>query len=101
MVTKDGQTDAQLGYNQPVHAIAETVDSVVETVDSVAAPLVKQSNLGKFELYESDNGEWHFRLKARNGEIIAVSEGYSSKNGALNGIESVRKNAQTKKIIEV
>jgi hypothetical protein len=37
--------------------------------------------------------EYRFRLKAGNGESIAVSEGYSSKAGALNGIESVRTNA--------
>ena len=48
---------------------------------------------GKFELYSDGRGEYRFRLKAGNGEIIAVSEGYKSKAGALNGIESVRSNA--------
>jgi len=48
---------------------------------------------GRFELYRDGRGEYRFRLKAGNGEIIAVSEGYSSKAGALNGIESVRSNA--------
>lgn len=48
---------------------------------------------GKFELYQDGRGEYRFRLKAGNGEIIAVSEGYKSKAGALNGIESVRSNA--------
>jgi len=48
---------------------------------------------GKFEIYKSTNGEFRFRLKAGNGETIAVSEGYASKAGATNGIESVRKNA--------
>lgn len=61
----------------------------------------KQENLGKFEIYESINGEWRFRLKARNGEIIAVSEGYTTKEALYNGIESVQKNAQTTEIIEV
>jgi hypothetical protein len=49
--------------------------------------------VGKFELYQDGRGEYRFRLKAGNGEIIAVSEGYKSKAGALNGIESVRSNA--------
>ena len=31
----------------------------------------------KFELYQDKKGEFRFRLKARNGEIIAVSEGYA------------------------
>jgi uncharacterized protein YegP (UPF0339 family) len=47
----------------------------------------------KFELYEDKGGEFRFRLKARNGEIIAVSEGYTTKRSCENGIESVRKNA--------
>ena len=47
----------------------------------------------KFELYEDNAGEIRFRLKAKNGEVIAVSEGYKSKSSCLNGIESVRKNA--------
>ena len=47
----------------------------------------------KFEMYEDKAGEYRFRLKARNGEIIAVSEGYVAKASCRNGIESVRKNA--------
>ncbi len=48
---------------------------------------------GKFELYSDKAGKFRFRLKAGNGEIIAVSEAYESKSSAKNGIESVRKNA--------
>jgi uncharacterized protein YegP (UPF0339 family) len=48
---------------------------------------------GKFELYKSSSGEYRFRLKATNGQIIATGEGYKTKASALNGIESVRKNA--------
>lgn len=47
----------------------------------------------KFELYADKRGHFRFRLKAANGRIIAVSEGYTTKAGCLNGIESVRKNA--------
>ena len=50
---------------------------------------------GKFELYKSASGEYRFRLKATNGQIIATGEGYKTKASALKGIESVRKNAQT------
>lgn len=49
---------------------------------------------GKFELYQDKAGEYRFRLKAANGEIILASEGYKQKASAENGIESVRKNAQ-------
>ena len=49
---------------------------------------------GKFELYKDKAGEFRFRLKAGNGQIILASEGYKAKSSALNGIESVRKNSQ-------
>ncbi len=55
----------------------------------------------KFEVYTDKAGEFRFRLKARNGEVIAVSEGYKAMASCLNGIESVRKNAVDAKIIEV
>ncbi len=48
---------------------------------------------GKFVVTKDKKGEFRFVLKAGNGEVIAMSEGYSSKAGAMNGIESVRKNA--------
>lgn len=49
---------------------------------------------GKWELYTDKGGEYRFRLKASNGQVIALaSEGYTTKAAALNGIESVRKNA--------
>ncbi len=48
---------------------------------------------GKFECYKDKAGEFRFRLKASNGEVILSSQGYSGKDGCDNGIESVRKNA--------
>lgn len=48
---------------------------------------------GKFELYKDKAGEFRFRLKAGNGQIILASEGYKQKASAKNGIESVRKNS--------
>lgn len=54
----------------------------------------------KFELYQDKAGFYRFRLKARNGEIIAVSESYTGWAGCLNGIESVKKNAAIAEIME-
>ena len=48
---------------------------------------------GKFELYKDKRGEFRFRLKASNGQIILASEGYKTKSSANNGIQSVMKNA--------
>jgi uncharacterized protein YegP (UPF0339 family) len=53
-----------------------------------------------FEWYKDAKGKFRFRLKAANGEIIAVSEAYSSKDACVNGIESVKKNAAVAKVVE-
>ena len=53
----------------------------------------------KFEIYLDKAGEFRFRLKATNGQIIAVSEGYKAMAGCTNGIESVKKNAADAKIV--
>jgi uncharacterized protein YegP (UPF0339 family) len=55
---------------------------------------------GKFEVYNDAAGKFRFRLKAGNGEIIAVGEAYESKAGALNGIESVKKNAPEAVVVD-
>jgi uncharacterized protein YegP (UPF0339 family) len=54
----------------------------------------------KFEWFKDKAGKFRFHLLAANGEIIAVSEGYSSKEACVNGIESVKKNAPIAKIVE-
>ena len=64
--------------------IANLEDQTVEGFETLTNP--------KFEVYTDKAGEFRFRLKARNGEIIAVSEGYTRRSSCLNGIESVRKN---------
>lgn len=65
--------------------IAKLEDQTEEGFQTVTNP--------KFEVYTDKAGEFRFRLKARNGEIIAASEGYKAKASCMNGIESVRKNA--------
>lgn len=47
----------------------------------------------KFEVFKGTDGKYYFRLKAVNGEIIAHSQGYASKQGAYDGIASLKKNA--------
>ncbi|PJJ08701.1 hypothetical protein CLU83_1988 [Flavobacterium sp. 1] len=50
--------------------------------------------MGTFLISKRKNDEFQFVLKAGNGQIILVSEGYTTKAGCDNGIESVRKNSQ-------
>ena len=64
---------------------AKVEDQTEEVIEKVTNP--------KFEIYNDKAGEFRFRLKARNGEIILASEGYKTKAACENGIESVRKNA--------
>jgi len=47
----------------------------------------------KFEIYTGGDGQFYFRLIAKNGQNILASEGYAAKSGCQNGIESVKKNA--------
>ena len=54
----------------------------------------------KFEVYVDKAGEFRFRLKATNGQIIATGEGYKAKASCLNGIESVKKNAPDAAIVK-
>lgn len=55
---------------------------------------------GKFEVYEDRSGQWRFRLKAGNGEIVATGEGYSSKSAVRQGCEAVRRAAADAEIVE-
>jgi uncharacterized protein len=48
---------------------------------------------GKFVLEKGSTGKFHFNLHAANGQVIATSQHYESKESALHGIESVRHNA--------
>lgn len=72
--------------------IAKLEDQTVKDFETVTNP--------KFEVYTDKFGEFRFRLKARNGEIIATSEGYKAKASCMNGIESVRKNAPEAPVME-
>ena len=55
----------------------------------------------KYELYQDKAGEFRFRLKAANGEIIGKSEGYKAKASARNGIASIAKNAPDAIVVEI
>lgn len=57
--------------------------------------------MSKFELYKDKSGEFRFRLKAANGQVIATSEGYKTKASCMNGIDSVKKNAPSAEVVEL
>ena len=72
--------------------IAKMEDRTGEGFVSVTNP--------KFEMYLDKAGEFRFRLKARNGEIIAISDGYGTRESCETGIEYVRRNTPTAAIRE-
>ena len=61
---------------------------------AIYGPINEENDMpGSFELYKDKAGEYRFRLKASNGEIILASEGYKAKSSCKNGIASVQKNS--------
>ncbi len=75
--------------NAPIAALE---DQTVEGFATETCP--------KFEMYTDKAGEYRFRLKAKNGQIIATGEGYKALASCKNGVESVRKNAPEANIIK-
>ena len=80
---------ASVQKNAPVAGVEDQTEEGYATVKNP-----------KFEVYKDKAGEFRFRLKATNGQVIAVSEGYTTMNSCENGIESVKKNAVDAPIVE-
>ena len=55
----------------------------------------------KFEYYKDKKGEWRWRLKGTNGEIVCWSEGYLSKEAVLRSIKWVKQNAPDAEVVEI
>ena len=72
----------------------------IANIEDQTAPDYEVAKNPKFEIYEDKAGEFRFRLKARNGEVIAVSEAYTKKASCQNGIASVQKNAPEADIVK-
>jgi uncharacterized protein YegP (UPF0339 family) len=72
-------------------AVAKIENQTEENYATVTHP--------KFEMYQDKTGEFRFRLKATNGQVIATSEGYKAKESCLNDIASVQKNAPEAEVV--
>ena len=105
--TKTGvKFDLKAGNGQVIASsqVYKSISSCKGGIESVRnnclAPVEDQTAEGyevlknpKFEVYTDKAGEFRFRLKAKNGQIVAVSEGYTTMKNCRNGIKSVGKNA--------
>ena len=73
---------ASVAKNAPLAAIED------QTIEGFAV-----EKHPKFQIYTDKAGEFRFRLRAKNGQIIATSEGYTTMKACRNGIASVQKNS--------
>ena len=101
----NGQVIATSEIYNSMAACKNGIESVRK--NAPIAPIEDQTKEGyateknpKFEVYKDKAGEFRFRLKATNGQIIATGEGYKALAGCMNGIESVKKNAPDAEITE-
>ena len=79
------------------NGIASVISNVpVANIEDTTEKDFKTEVNPKFEVYKDKKGEFRFRLKAKNGQIIASSEGYSKVDSCLKGVASVKKNADSK-----
>ena len=80
---------ASVAKNAPIAAIE---DQTAEGFEKKPMP--------KFEVYTDKAGKTRFRLKAKNGQIIAVGEAYESQKACLAGVASVAKSAANAAIVQ-
>ena len=79
--------------------IEEKVEEPVveETTVVEEKPTPVKRTLGKFTISQ-DGPNFRYRLKASNGELLVVSELYTSEKACRTGIETIKKNAETAKV---
>ena len=113
-ITKAGFRFNLLATNGQVIAVSETYAtedacrSGIESVRSSCLGAIENQTVEnfevqthpKFEVYQDKAGEFRFRLKARNGQIVAVGEGYKQLTGCLNGVDSIKRNAPEAEVVK-
>lgn len=92
--------DADETDGAAIRELDPDAESATDLVDPVgpasdpAAPTDESGSKARFELFRDAADEWRWRLRHRNGNVIADGgEGYDRKAGAINGLESVKSNA--------
>lgn len=79
--------------NKQKEEVSKTKMAIRGTVTETAGQAGSAKVLGKFEVFPEDD-QFKYRLKANNGEILVVSYGYASREGAHSGIETLKKNLE-------
>lgn len=105
LVAANGETIAASQVYKTASGCKNGIASVqknapVAAVENQTVKDFKVEKNPKFEVYADKAGEFRFRLKATNGQIIAVGEGYKAIKSCMNGIASVKKNSIDAKIVK-
>jgi len=74
---------------------------VAEVIPVAEVPATPKEKVGFFEVHCDANGKFRFHLKAANGEIIAQSQSYGSREAAMKGIASIKKNAPLAEVVDL
>ncbi len=111
--TKAGFRFSLLATNGQVIAVSERYSTEAACLNGIES--VRRSCMGpvedqtvenyevlphpKYEVYQDKSGQYRFRLKAVNGQIVATGESYQQLPGCLNGVESIKRNAPDAQVV--
>jgi uncharacterized protein YegP (UPF0339 family) len=77
-------------------------DTEADESDLAAQLRALRQSQARFELYEDKGGQYRWRLRHRNGNVIADGgEGYTQKHNAQKGMQSVQRNALGATVLHV
>lgn len=107
LASGDYSFELRAGNGEPIAEIiqtfptAEACENIIDSIRRNANAQIEDRTLSKwkavpypkFEIYKDISGEFFFRLKSANGEVIATSESYTTKSACVKGIKSIGKNA--------
>lgn len=104
LMATNGQVIANSQVYKSLTNCKKGIDSVmknaaVANIEDQTSENFEKMNHPKFELYVDKAGEFRFRLKAGNGQIIATGEGYTTLANCKKGVASIQKNAPDAKIV--
>ena len=99
---KDGQNYFNLKAGNGEIILSSEMYTTMKACENGIASVKKNAPLeARYDLKQSENGKWHFNLKAGNHQVIGSSQMYASEDSAKNGIESVMKNAPEAEVVVI
>jgi uncharacterized protein YegP (UPF0339 family) len=78
----------------PIAGTANTSHASVGHVNACVTNNANWKERSVIKVFKGDDGQWYWHVKAKNGKIVAQSEGYKTKHGALNGAKALVKSVR-------